>query len=94
VGVSLDYLSRRYRRGVEIIGADATARLDWARNVLEVEDERGVESNPADTPVAVSYRKQAEHFLRFLNGDAAAPVDAAEGARSVRLAAAIRDAAR
>jgi predicted dehydrogenase len=94
VNLSLDYLSRRYRRGVEVIGANATARLDWARGVIEVEDAGGVESLVADTPVADSYRKQAQHFLRFVAGDAVPPVDAAEGARSVRLADAIRDAAR
>jgi predicted dehydrogenase len=94
VSLSLDYLSRRYRRGVEVIGTEATARLDWARGVIEVEDANGVESFPGDMPVAESYRRQAEHFLRFVAGDAIPPVDAAEGARSVRLAAAIRDAAR
>ena len=93
VNLSLDYLSRRYRRGVEVIGADATARLDWARGVIEIEDAKGVESLPADTPVAESYRRQAEHYLRFVAGNGAPPVDAAEGVRSVRLAEAIRDAA-
>ena len=94
VNLSLDYLSRRYRRGVEVTGTEATARLDWARRVIEVEDGGGVESTPADVPVAESYRRQAEHFLRFVTGEAKAPVDAAEGARSVRLAEAIRAAAR
>ncbi len=94
ITVSLDYLSRRYRRGVEVIGSEATARLDWSRGVIEVEDAGGVESHRADTPVSESYRKQAEYFLRFLAGEVQPPVDAAEGARSLRLAEAIRDAAR
>ena len=91
--VSLDYLSRRYRRGIEVIGTDATIRLDWAREVLEIEGGDSLESEPAATPVLDSYRRQAERFLAFVDGGTAPPVDAAEGARSVHLADAIRRAA-
>jgi predicted dehydrogenase len=94
VDVSLDYLSRRYRRGAEVIGDLATIRLDWARQVIEVEEGDHLESQPAVTPVGRSYERQAERFLAFVTGDLPPPVDAAEGARSVRLASAIRDAAR
>jgi predicted dehydrogenase len=94
VDLSLDYLSRRYRRGLEVIGADATVRLDWARALIEIEDASGVECLAADALVSESYERQAQHFLRFVVGEATPPVDASEGARSVRLAAAIRDAAR
>src|SRR5207248_2424295 len=79
VDVSLDYLSRRYRRGIEVIGADATVRLDWARAVIDVEDATGVERLAAETQVSESYERQAEHFLRFVAGDAVPPVDAREG---------------
>ena len=92
--LSLDYLSRRYRRGVEVVGSDATIRLDWAREVLEVENGESVASEPATTPVMESYRRQAERFLAFVSDGTAPPVDATEGARSVHLAAAIRRAAR
>jgi predicted dehydrogenase len=92
--LSLDYLSRRYRRGVEVVGAEATIRLDWARQVLEVEDADGVAAETATTPVLDSYVRQAERFLAFVRDGTAPPVDAAEGARSVRMAAAIRRAAR
>lgn len=88
--VSLDYLSRRYRRGMEVIGTDATIRLDWARQVLEIEDGDGVMTEPAEAPVATSYERQARRFLDFVVGTTAPPVDAAQGARSVRLADAIR----
>jgi predicted dehydrogenase len=91
--VSLDYLSRRYRRGVEVIGADATIRLDWAREVIEVETAKGVDSEPAATPVLDSYERQAERFLAFVTDGTPPPVDAGEGAHSVRLADAIRRAA-
>ena len=46
--VSLDYLSRRYRRGIEVVGDAATVRLDWARSVLEIEDGDGIEVQAAD----------------------------------------------
>ncbi|HVV36064.1 MAG TPA: Gfo/Idh/MocA family oxidoreductase [Acidimicrobiales bacterium] len=90
--VALDYLSRRYRRGVEVIGDAATLRLDWARGVLEVETAAGVDASPASADVTESYVRQAERFVAFVRGDAAPPVDATEGARSVALADAIRAA--
>jgi len=92
--VSLDYLSRRYRRGMEAIGDRATVRLDWARSALEVETADELRTETVDAPVALSYQRQAERFLAFVAGDAAPPVDAVTGAASVRLAAAIRSAAR
>ena len=91
VELSLDYLSRRYRRGIEAVGDRATVRLDWARQVLEVEDGSAVEVEPADVPIMRSYEAQAERFLAFVQGDAEPPVDAATGAASVRLAERIRE---
>lgn len=91
--VSLDYLSRRYRRGIEVIGDRATVRLDWARQVTEVEDSAGLTSEAASAPVQTSYQRQAERFLAFVTDGTPPPVDGAEGARSVRLADAIRRAA-
>jgi predicted dehydrogenase len=93
VEVSLDYLSRRYRRGVEVIGDRATLRLDWARQVIEIEDADGIDRTPATEPVGRSYERQAERFLDYVAGREGATVTAAEGAHSVRLAAAIRAAA-
>jgi hypothetical protein len=62
--------------------------------VLEIEDADAVVSRGADTPVSESYELQARHFLSFVAGEAPASVDAGAGAESVRLAAAIRAAAR
>ncbi|MGQ0430941.1 MAG: Gfo/Idh/MocA family protein [Microthrixaceae bacterium] len=92
--VSLDYLARRYRRGLEATGTNATLRLDWSRQVLEVEDASHVDVHPADVPIARSYELQDQAFLRWVQGGPALPVDAVSGAASVALAAAIRDAAR
>ncbi len=94
VAVELDYLSRRYRRGIEVIGTEATVRLDWSRSVLELETAEGVEATPADTPVDVSYEREARAFLDVVAGMAPAPVDGATGAVSLQLAEAIRAAAR
>nr|MBA2281883.1 Gfo/Idh/MocA family oxidoreductase [Acidimicrobiia bacterium] len=91
--IRLDYLSRRYRRGVEVIGEHGAVRLDWARSVLEVEDADGVRTEPAGDPVDRSYERQASAFLEWVAGGPALPVGAALGARSVALVAAIRAAA-
>jgi predicted dehydrogenase len=93
IELSLDYLSRRYRRGVEVIGSEGTARLDWARAVLEVEDGNGVRTEPADTPIARSYEHEASVFVDWIQGRALPPVDGPTGLRSVRLADLIRDSA-
>jgi predicted dehydrogenase len=93
IEVALDYLSRRYRRGIEIVGDRATARFDWARSVLEVEDFYGLHRDTFSIPVARSYELEAEHFLAVMDGQSDPAVDAATGAASVRLADAIRRAA-
>ena len=92
VAVHLDYLSRRYRRGIEVVGDQATLRLDWARQIIEVEDANGVASTPVDVSVEQSYEREAERFLAWLAGDATPPVDGVEGAASLGLADAIRAA--
>jgi predicted dehydrogenase len=91
--VSLDYLSRRYRRGIEVIGDEATVRLDWARAVIEIEDANGIDTMIADTPLDASYALQAARFLKFVAGEAEPPVDVATGAASLRLALDIRSCA-
>lgn len=92
VEVTLDYLSRRYRRGIEVVGHDATIRLDWARKVIEVETADAIDRQSAATSVAKSYELQAEHVVAFIRGDAPPVVGGHEGARSVRLAELIRAA--
>lgn len=92
VSVELDYLSRRYRRGIEVVGTEATVRLDWARQVLERETADQVTTSPADDPVDRSYVREAEAFLALVAGTAPAPVDGPTGAASLRLADAIRAA--
>jgi predicted dehydrogenase len=94
VEVSLDMLSRRYRRGIEVVGDDGTLRLDWARGVIEGEDAGSIRTWPATTPIDLSYWRQAQRFLLWLRDGCEPPVDAHVGAASVRLAARIRAAAR
>jgi predicted dehydrogenase len=93
VDISLDYVSRRYRRGIEVIGDAATVRLDWARNVLEVEDGSSVVTHDVSADVSRSYEREARTFLDWVAGRSAPPVDAVTGAKSVRLADEIRRAA-
>jgi len=92
VEIALDYLSRTYRRGIEVIGDEATVRLDWASATLRIEAPGTVETEPADDPVSASYEREAEAFLRLVRGEGAAPVDGRAGLASLRLADAIRAA--
>jgi predicted dehydrogenase len=92
--VSLDYLSRRYRRGVEIVGDEATLRLDWARGVIEIEDRARVDAGSIDVSVDASYVREAAHFLAFVRDGVPPPVDGTTGAASLELARRIRAAAR
>ena len=92
--VTLDYLSRAYRRGIEVVGTDGTARLDWARGVVELERADGVTVEQATAPVTESYRRQAERFVAWIADGTPPPVDAAVGARSVELADEVRALAR
>jgi predicted dehydrogenase len=94
IDISLDYLARRYRRGIEATGEVATVRLDWARQVIEVETAEGIEALPAGTPIGRSYEQQDAAFLAWLAGGPALPVDGTAGTASVALAEAIRTAAR
>jgi len=92
VELSLDYLSRRYRRGIEVVGDRSTVRLDWARSVMEMEDAKGVDVVTVSTSVAPSYELQADRFLGFVRGHTTPPVDGVSGAASVVLADRIREA--
>jgi predicted dehydrogenase len=92
--IRLDYLARRYRRGIEVTGSEATIRIDWAREVIEIETAEELRREEYDVPLARSYELQAEAFVRWTTGGPALPVDAAAGAASVALADAIRATAR
>jgi len=93
VELSLDYLARRYRRGLEATGATGTIRLDWARRVIEVEDGDGSRVEQADVPIDRSYEAQDTAFVEWLRGGPPLPVDGTAGVASVALAEAIRAAA-
>jgi predicted dehydrogenase len=91
--VSLDYLSRRYRRGIELIGTDGSIRLDWALQTIEVDGHGECRREEASTAVLDSYAVQADRFLQWIEHDVDPPVDGLTGAASVRYADAIRSAA-
>jgi predicted dehydrogenase len=91
VEIALDYLSRDYRRGIEVVGTDATIRLDWARNVLEVADGNDVTVEAAGASVDRSYEAEATSFLGWLTGTDDLPVDVETALVSLRLADEIRE---
>jgi predicted dehydrogenase len=93
ISLDLDYLSRRYRRGVEVRGEAATIRYDWARSVLERESQEAHQSEDVTVPIAVAYEHEARCFLNWILGTDQPPVDGSSGRASVALAEAIRTAA-
>jgi predicted dehydrogenase len=94
VSIELDYLSRRYRRGIEVVGSTATARFDWARAVIEVEDPGGVRTEPVTADVATSYVDEAAAFLRFVGGGTCEGATGTDGVRCVELVEQIEAIAR
>lgn len=93
IAVTLDYVSRVYRRGIEIVGDEATARLDWASHTLTVERPTGVEVVDQPASLDDSYRLEAQCFLDWIDNRGTPSVDGHAGAVSVRLADSIRAAA-
>jgi predicted dehydrogenase len=89
ISVDLDYLSRRYRRGVEIIGTDATARFDWSRAVVEIETAAEIRSQPIDTSVDPTYIEAAEQFLSMVAGGPSDAASGLDGIRSIELVEAL-----
>ena len=92
ISLSLDYLSRDYRRGIEVVGTDATVRLDWATRAITIASADTSVTEDAGTSVSTSYERQARRFVAWIGDGEAPPVDAPEGARSVHLVEAIRAA--
>jgi len=91
--VSLDYLARRYRRGIEVIGTEATGRLDWCSASIAVATAAGEDRTEVSLDPAAAYREEAARFLAFVSGTRPPPVGGAEGLASVVLADRIRAAA-
>jgi predicted dehydrogenase len=93
VTIELDYLSRQYRRGVEVTGDLGTLSYDWATGAVEVREADCTVSEQFATPVDESYEREAAEFLGFVEGDVAPRTSAAVALRSLELAAAIRTCA-
>jgi predicted dehydrogenase len=94
VEVALDYLSRSYRRGIEIVGSEATIRYDWARERLELEGADGRSTEPMAPCVDDAYAAEARAFLEWIAGGPPLPVGALDAMASLQLADRIRAAAR
>ena len=84
--IELDYLSRTYRRGIEITGSDGTIRFDWSLGSITVERPGSTEVVDVLDGVDDSYVRLAAAFLARIGGErpdvAATGVD---GRHSVQL---------
>ena len=69
VSIDLDYLSRTYRRGMEIIGTEGTARFDWPLSSVTVERPGATDVFDVTDGVAESYIRLAGAFLARVQGD-------------------------
>ena len=68
VSIELDYLSRTYRRGIEIVGTEATARFDWPHRSVTVERPGASEVFDVTDGVDESYVRLARAFLARVRG--------------------------
>ncbi len=91
VSIELDYLSRRYRRGIEVVGSEATLRLDWDQKRITIENGDGVTHEPFCSTVDESYENEASRFLALIENGTAPPVGIADGVAVNRLAQRIRE---
>ena len=91
--LSYDYLSRRYRRGLEIVGTDATLRLDWSREIIEVEQAGDTEVEPAIDSLAYAHERQSGCFVSWIKGEGTPPVSLGESLNALRLADQVREVA-
>lgn len=93
VELSLDYLASRYRRGIEVIGSEATMLLDWETGQLRVSDREGCTAADVALCLDEAYVEEARRFLGFVERHEAPPVGGREGLTSLELAQRIRAAA-
>ena len=92
VSIDLDYLSRTYRRGMEIIGTEGTAGFDWPLRSVSVERPGTTDIFDVTDGVDESYIRLAEAFLARIRGernDVAA--DGMDGRHAVQLAESIEE---
>ena len=91
--IELDYLSRTYRRGIEITGTDATIRFDWPLRSITVERPGSTEVVDLIDGVDESYVRLAAAFLARVRGDRTdVAATGADGRHSVQLVESVEDA--
>jgi predicted dehydrogenase len=91
VEIALDYLSRAYRRGIEVVGSTATLRYDWASERLEREGPDGRASDVVAPDVDRAYADEARAFVAWIAGGPPLPVSGAGSMASLGLADRIRE---
>ena len=95
--VHLDYLQRRYRRNVQVIGDAGVIVWDFPTHTVRIHgaEPRGEETTCVDDgdPNDV-YVEEMRHFIRCLEGRESPLVDGNEALRSIRLVEAAKHSAR
>lgn len=95
VSIELDYLSRQYRRGVEVIGELANLAYDWSTRELTIRGADGTTTEAFPGPLDDAYVAEIRDFLALVTtGEHPGTNTGADGLVSLRLAESIRAAAR
>lgn len=92
--VHLNFVQRDYRRGFEVIGADATLRWDWKFGRVERCDENGaatVLEIGADWEINQMYLDEISAFLGAVSAGEAAPNPIIEAAQTLEIALQARE---
>ncbi|MBX7069478.1 MAG: Gfo/Idh/MocA family oxidoreductase [Microthrixaceae bacterium] len=63
VTIELDYLARQYRRGVEVIGSEATVGYDWSTKEVTVRSSVGTTTEVFHDPLDDAYVAEMASFL-------------------------------
>ena len=93
VEIALDYLSRAYRRGIEVVGSTATVRYDWASERFEHEGPDGRTRDSIAPDVDRAYADEARAFVAWIAGGPPLPVSGAGAMASLGIADRIRERA-
>lgn len=94
--IDLDFLDRSYRRGMRVVGTEASADWDWGRGDVRLLGPGRDEVVAAPSDVASSYRAQLQAFLASVSSRVLADplCDLAASLHVLRIADAARASAR
>ena len=92
--VDLNYFEPAYRRGCLIVGSEAVGRWDWTNERVTVRSADDICDLAVTGDLAATYREVVQDFLEAIRTGAQARTSFKEGLAALRVAEAIKQAAR